>query len=245
MPNEATTASPSYSSDNPAVWRFYGKENTAVTRCPICDYTCETFLNKTQTVTFHSCPNCLYIFKDPSAYLSEEEEKERYLRHHNTVNDPTYVDYFERFLDGSIRADLHPDKTVLDFGSGPKPVFAELLRSRYGMKVDIYDPFFAADEEALKKAYDIVTCTEVLEHVRNPLDAFLQFQGLVKPGGLLAIMTQLHPQNERDFLQWFYPRDITHVSFFAEATFRVLGERYGFEMKSSDHRHAVVLRRKQ
>lgn len=213
-------------------------------RCPICDYSCETFLNKTNTVTYHSCPNCLYIFKDPSAYLSLEEEKERYLQHRNSVSDPFYLDYFERFLDSTIRKDIHPNVTVLDYGSGPQPVFATLLRNRYGMNVEIYDPFFAADESVLKHAYDIVTCTEVLEHIRDPIAVFLQFQGLVKPGGLLAIMTQLHPQNERDFLQWFYPRDITHVSFFAETTFLVLAERFGFELRSSDHRNTIVMKRK-
>lgn len=212
--------------------------------CPICDYTCETFLNKTSTVTYHSCPNCLYIFKDPSAYLSEEEEKTRYLQHRNSITDPYYIDYFERFLDGTIRGDLHPDKTVLDFGSGPEPVFATLLQTKYRMKVELYDPFFATDEAVLHRSYDIVTCTEVLEHIRDPLAAFRMLQGLVKPEGLLAIMTQLHPQNERDFLQWFYPRDISHVGFFADTTFRVLADRFGFEIRSSDHRHAIVMKRR-
>lgn len=212
-------------------------------RCPICDYTCSNFLNKTGTVLYHSCPNCLYIFKDKTAYLSEKEERDRYILHRNSVLDPSYIDYFERFLDVSIRADLVPQIRILDYGSGPEPVLANLLKERYQASVEIYDPFFAAEDAVLKESYDIVVCTEVLEHIRNPLATFRRFQGLVKPSGLLAIMTQFHPQNERDFLQWFYPRDITHVGFFAEKTFLVLAERFGFVLRNTDHRHIIVLKR--
>lgn len=211
--------------------------------CPICDYTCDSFLNKTGTVTYHSCPNCLYIYKDESAYFSEDEEKERYALHRNSATDPLYIEYFERFLDGSVRKDLYPGIRILDYGSGPEPVLATLLKERYQASVAIYDPFFAPNDTVLNQAYDIVVCTEVLEHIRDPLSAFRTFQGLVKPKGLLAVMTQFHPQDERDFLQWFYPRDITHVGFFAEKTFEVLAERFGFVLQSTDHRHIIVLKR--
>jgi SAM-dependent methyltransferase len=211
--------------------------------CPICDYACDSFQNWTQTVHYHSCPNCLYIFKDPSARLNAKEEKARYLTHRNRIDDPEYIGYFERFLTDSIRPFLVPKSKVLDFGSGPEPVLAHLLRSKYDVDVAIYDPFFAVNTEVFDATYDIITCTEVIEHLIDPYSVFQRFSRLLHPGGYLAIMTRFHPENERDFLQWFYPRDITHIGFFAEQTFAYLAQTFGFTIISTNHINTITLQK--
>lgn len=213
--------------------------------CPICDYTCESFQNWTHTVLYYTCPNCLYIFKDSSARLHPKEEKDRYLTHRNHIDDPEYNDYFERFLTDSVRLLLDSNWKVLDYGSGPEPVLANLLRVQYGLDVAIFDPFFAANTDVFDDTYDLITCTEVIEHIVDPHSVFELFSRLLHPGGYLAIMTRFHPENERDFLQWFYPRDITHIGFFAEQTFAYLAKTFGFSIVSTNHVNTITFRKNE
>jgi SAM-dependent methyltransferase len=213
--------------------------------CPICDYTCESFQNWTQTVQYHTCPNCLYIFKDPSARINPIEEKDRYLTHRNRIDDLEYQGYFERFLTDSVRHLLVPKWKVLDFGCGPQPVLAHLLQTKYDLDVAIFDPFFTANTNVFEATYDLITCTEVIEHIIDPFSVFELFSRLLHPGGYLAIMTRFHPENERDFLQWFYPRDITHIGFFAEQTFAYLAQTLGFTIISTNHVNIITFQKNE
>jgi len=56
----------------------------------------------------------------------------------------------------------------------------------------VYDPFFAPDPSALKRAHDFVTCTEVVEHFQQPADDWRRLLSLVKSGGWLGVMTLLY-----------------------------------------------------
>ncbi|MCK7488035.1 MAG: class I SAM-dependent methyltransferase [Bacillus subtilis] len=177
--------------------------------------------------------------------MSPEAEKERYLHHRNRIDDPEFVGYFERFLADSVVSLLHPECKALDFGSGPEPVLAQLLKIKYDMDVAVYDPYFANDANVFEDTYDLITCTEVIEHLKNPVETFALFSRLLRNGGHLAIMTQFHPNDENDFLQWFYPRDITHIGFFAERTFAVLAERFHFALVSTNHFNTITFRKNE
>ena len=52
---------------------------------------------------------------------------------------------------------------------------------------------------------------------------------LLKPGGLVAIMTKRVISQTR-FATWHYKNDRTHVSFFSEATFKWVAEHLGMEL---------------
>ena len=57
----------------------------------------------------------------------------------------------------------------LDFGCGPGPALANMMQSD-GYEMEIYDPFFFPNKDALSKKYDFITCTETAEHFFNPHD---------------------------------------------------------------------------
>ena len=85
----------------------------------------------------------------------------------------------------------HQFETVLDVGSG-RGEHAATLRA-LGKTVTTLDPVYPADIRAdlmeweTDETYDVVFCSHVLEHQRNPgafLDALVE---RVKPGGLLAV----------------------------------------------------------
>ena len=71
------------------------------------------------------------------------------------------------------------------------------------------------------------TTTEVVEHLHCPADEFDRLDGLLRPGGLLAVMTSFQT-NDAEFGKWHYRRDPTHVVFFREETFRLVAERRGW-----------------
>jgi cyclopropane fatty-acyl-phospholipid synthase-like methyltransferase len=93
--------------------------------------------------------------------------------------------------------------------------------------VALYDPYFFDDAAVLAHTYDFITCTEVAEHFHNPAGQFFQLDRMLKPGGVLAVMTTFQTDDER-FANWHYRRDPTHVVFYREASFRHLALHHGW-----------------
>ncbi|WP_382328301.1 class I SAM-dependent methyltransferase [Hydrogenophaga sp. UC242_50] len=121
---------------------------------------------------------------------------------------------------------LAPGCSGLDYGCGPGPVLADLLREA-GHTVALYDPFFHPDTGALATPHDFITCTEVAEHFHDPAAEFRRLDALLRPGGWLALMTRFQTDDAR-FAQWHYRRDPTHVVFYREATLRWLARHHGW-----------------
>lgn len=138
----------------------------------------------------------------------------------------------EKFIEGSIIPYVeNPERNsleALDFGCGAGPVLKLLLETR-NIAVDIYDPYFFPDKVYLNKQYDLITATEVLEHLKNPLAAWDLFAKHLKKGGYLAAMTLFHPGVE-NFLNWWYRRDSTHVCFYSRKTFQWVEKKYPFKI---------------
>ena len=133
-----------------------------------------------------------------------------------------------------------PDvKSVLDYGCGPSPVLAELLK-REGFSCDVYDPyFFPVFPEG---SYDLVISTEVFEHLRDIRTELGNICKLIKHGGYLAIMTSLH-DHVNDFENWWYASDPTHICFFGASTFDCLAKEFGFEIIFRDNMNFIILKK--
>jgi SAM-dependent methyltransferase len=152
-----------------------------------------------------------------------EAERKRYDLHQNNPADPGYRQFLEQFLKPLVER-LSPGAAGLDFGSGPYPLLQEMLNET-GFPVQIYDPFYAANPEMLEQSYDFITASEVVEHLHYPRREFDRLWKLLKPGGLLGIMTGLHDEHTV-FSRWHYISDPTHVAFFSPVTFTWLAERW-------------------
>lgn len=74
--------------------------------------------------------------------------------------------------------------TLVDLPS-PMLEFAR-WRFRRAPNVESRDPGLGADLP-LRRAYDVITCLEVLEHVVNPLEVVRHFVEHLKPGGALFV----------------------------------------------------------
>lgn len=187
--------------------RVCGRENTRV------------LLVDRDRKTYHRCDTCEATYLDPSGFLTAEAELAHYLTHENDVNDHGYRAYLSR-LANPLMARIQPNSSGLDYGCGPAAALAAMLRE-VGHEMSTYDPFFAADASPMAEMYDFVTCTETAEHFYYPDAEFSRLYGLVKPGGLLAVMT-IFQTDDALFENWRYRHDPTHVVFYREQTFKTL-----------------------
>lgn len=194
-------------------------------RCPVCRAdACRPFL-AVEGRAYHRCEACLATILDPAQRPDRAAEHGHYLTHENDPADPRYRRFLARLAE-PLLARLAPASLILDYGSGPGPALAAML-GEAGHAVACYDPFFAPDPTPLAATYDAVTCSEVAEHFHDPAAELDRLDGLLRPGGLLALMTCFQTDDDR-FAQWHYRRDPTHVVFYKEATLRHLAAARGW-----------------
>lgn len=173
------------------------------------------------------CPECALVHVPPAQHPSREREKAEYDLHENEVEDPGYRRFLSRLAEPLLQR-IGPPARGLDFGCGPGPALAAMLEEA-GFTMELYDPFYYPDAGVLQSPKDFIVATEVLEHLARPGEVLEQIWQLLEPGGWLGIMTRRLPE-ESEFAQWRYRRDITHICFFHEETFRWLARRWGAEL---------------
>ena len=197
---------------------------------------------ETEKAGYYFCQDCELIFLKKEAIVSREEEKARYEEHDNSHDNIGYVTMFEKFIEKVIIPNDHGINSVLDFGCGPVPVLADLLKER-GYKVDIYDPFFFPKKNYDNQSYDLITSTEVFEHLHNPVGEIKKLYSCLGKGGFLAIMTSFHPGPEK-FVDWWYKWDPTHVVFYNSITFDYIANMFSFEKVLDDGEKYCLLQKK-
>ncbi|MBN2260010.1 MAG: class I SAM-dependent methyltransferase [Clostridiales bacterium] len=204
-------------------------------KCKICGSETEEINYEQFDIKYHYCRKCEFISKDNRSIISAEEELKIYETHVNSIDDRRYVDYFKKFIDDAIMPFCGEGKYGLDFGSGPSPVLAMILERDYGYSMNIYDIFYATAKIYHGKKYDLITSTEVVEHLENPIKYFSLFSELMDCNTLLVIMTQFHPVEEEKLFKWHYMRDMSHISFYTSKTMSYISDKIGLEMVFTDH----------
>jgi hypothetical protein len=176
---------------------------------------------------YYRCRECELTFLDPALRPDAAVERARYDEHRNDPADAGYRAFLNR-LAGPLVEVIAPGARGLDYGSGPGPTLSVMLEE-WGYDVVLYDPYYANDPGVLLDTYDFITCTEVAEHFYNPSAEFERLAGLLRPGGVLAVMTE-PLRDDVDFPRWHYRRDPTHVCFYRPATMEWLGARHGWSL---------------
>lgn len=191
--------------------------------CPICKARTAPLI-AVGGVSYFACNRCEARCMAPAARPTAEEEAAQYGFHQNEIGDPRYRGFLSRLAD-PLLAVLPPAQSGLDFGCGPGPALAAMMREA-GHRMAVWDPIFAPDRTVLDTRYDFITCTETAEHFHAPRAEFARMAGLLNPGGLLAVMTSFAPTDDR-FEGWHYRKDPTHVVFYRPATFRWIAGQHG------------------
>lgn len=196
-------------------------------RCPVCETITLVMFQTINEVPYHRCETCEATVMDESRWLGQLQEKAIYDLHDNNPEDEGYRRFLAKLTDPLLER-LQPAATGLDFGCGPGPALAVMLREA-GMDMALYDPFYFPERSVLERRYDFITCTEVVEHLHRPAESFRQLDGMLKPGGWLGVMTCFQTDDHR-FANWHYRRDPTHIVFYREATMAWLARKHGWEL---------------
>jgi SAM-dependent methyltransferase len=205
--------------------------------CPLCfSPGCGSSL-KDLFRTYHRCPLCGLVFVPPEFHVSAEEEKLRYSKHTNTLENSAYVAYLSAVAHQALSLPaLSP--SVLDFGSGPQQVLADILAKR-GVKCVSHDPLYGITAKDSDGQYDIIVACEVFEHLRDLNGELAFITQRVKPGGYLYVHTQMY-DTIKDFASWWYLKDVTHINFFCETTMRMVAKKLGMALLSTNKKDTAV-----
>lgn len=166
---------------------------------------------------------------DSTAWLNPAQERVVYELHNNQPDDPGYRAFLNKLITPLLVKLTESDTQGLDFGCGPGPVLAQML-AQQGVAMELYDPMFYPDSHVLAQQYNVITCTEVAEHLHAPGETFALLNRCLKPGGWLAVMTCFQTDDRR-FEHWYYRRDPTHVVFYREETMAWIAARWGWQLE--------------
>ena len=124
---------------------------------------------------------------------------------------------------------LIPNRSFgLDFGCGPGPALSLMLEEK-GHRVELYDKFYYQDQSVFDKTFDFITLTEVIEHLSDPIFEIGRLKSILKPDGVIAIMTQTLTQNT-DFKTWYYKNDPSHIGFYNQKSLGYLADYFELEI---------------
>lgn len=197
--------------------------------CRVCESGKARHFDQIESRDYWRCGACEATFLDASHLPTPPDEHAQYRLHRNEVNDQGYRQFLSRLTEPLLEC-LPPAQQGLDYGCGPGPALAAMLREA-GHDMTLYDPLFYPATEALSRSYDFITCTEVVEHFHRPAAEFRQFNRLLRPGGWLAIMTTFQ-NDDAAFRNWHYRRDPTHVVFYRLETFEFIARHHGWKCSS-------------
>ena len=204
--------------------------------CPLCRAEKTAHFHEDSLRRYLRCPVCDLVFVPKEFHLAPDRERSRYDLHENSPDDPEYRAFLRRLID-PLLPHLQKGMKGLDFGSGPGPTLSKMMRQR-GFEMEDYDPFYSEDSSVLERRYDFIACSETVEHFCEPHRSWELMLGLVRPGGVIGVMTDILDE-ETDFEKWHYIRDNTHVAFYSRKTFEwIAGRCY---LSANFHGRSVVL----
>ena len=207
--------------------------------CPLCsEINGISLLRGPVNRSFLHCENCFLIFTESKDHPSADSERDRYLTHNNCIENKGYVAFLNKAVKPAMEF-IKPGMKGLDYGCGPVPVLSLILENS-GLDCDNYDPLFYPDLNR-EKQYDFIFAIECSEHFFYPEKEFNQIKNLLKPRGILILMTELW-NNISEFKSWWYARDFTHVTFYHQETLKYISKRYDLTFLFRDGKSISIFR---
>lgn len=171
----------------------------------------EMILRQINKIFYYECHNCGYLRKKDIP--NPELEKKRYDAH---ICDNGYLEYMNNvFL--KIKNYLNNGKS-LDYGCGQIHALSDILNNN-NYQCDYYDLYYYNNLKNEK--YDNIILIEVFEHIEDIHNLIINLKSMLNSNGRIIIMTKEKPV---DLNNWWYLRDITHISFIEYKTMLKLAE---------------------
>lgn len=229
--------------------------------CPLCDgtglrpYCCTASLFEPgEWISYRRCAECDVVFRSPrptpeirlERYVDRPLiEQETALLPHSQLHYWYMLAWVRRLLSPVARLPLR----LLDFGCGAGGLLLEAraagfevlglevnrrlaawVESTHGLRVfstTIDDPSFR------EAPFDVITSSQVFEHLTDPRGTLAGLKGHLRPGGILLIeVPNLHDVRER--LQRGATMDDSHLFYFNRRSLPGMLRRAGFEVLRID-----------
>lgn len=200
--------------------------------CPLCHGVELSAYHQDKKRSYVHCQQCHLVFVPRQFHLTIEQEKAEYDKHDNLALDDGYRRFLNRTLMPLLTEVKHRFGEAaigLDFGCGEGQHLSAMAREQ-GVKILNYDLYYHDCAENLQRSYEFVVLTEVIEHLLDARRIWLQLTSLLKPGGILAMMTK-RVRNPEAFSTWHYKNDPTHIAFYSDTTFRYVADWLNMELQ--------------
>jgi len=222
-----------------------------MTPCPLCTEMPADRVGEKNGYPIVRCNNCELIFLRPmpgteeiAAMYDDYDPTQMYLgKIRKKILTATYKQKLAaRFLEGSSRK-------FLDIGCNLGAVCEAARRQGYdatGIDLDDatlqkarelfpecrFDCMTSYDLAESGEKFDLVFCTEVLEHVPETHHFAASFRDLLNERGILYLTTPDagHKRIPDDFISWDEVKPPEHVMFYSRQTVKRLLEEHGFEI---------------
>lgn len=196
--------------------------------CPLCHTNKVVDYYQDKRRPYLNCTICELVFVPPQFHLSAQLEKAEYDKHENHLDDQGYIHFLSRMIT-PMSERIKKNSSGIDIGSGEAPALAKQME-KLGHTMAVYDLYYHPERQVLNDRYDFVTCTEVIEHIAQPVPFLKQLLSLLKPKAYLGFMTKLVIDKER-FANWHYKNDPTHICFYSQATFEYIAKQYQMNLE--------------
>ena len=194
--------------------------------CTICKSSCLKLFLISNNLTYWECKTCKAKILDSNHYIRYNDEKKHYLKHNNSLTDKKYHKFLFKLIK-PLKEKILTNDIGLDYGCGYAPALVDIFK-KYGIKVELYDPFFFPNKTNLSRKYNFITCSEVVEHFFKPFEEFNQIDNLLHHNSWFGVMTSFLPKDHQ-FENWHYRRDPTHVVFYKKKTFKIIASQRKWE----------------
>ncbi len=179
-------------------------------------------------IDYYLCNKCGYLMK--VNLPSSSEELNRYNKH---ICDNRYIEYMKSIYE-QIKEYLYGNK-ILDYGCGKIHALSNILNDN-GYSSSYYDLYYF--NNPIYDKYDSIVLIEVFEHISNPKNLLLNLKKYLNNKGRIIIKTVVVPKNPINF---WYLRDITHVSFISVKGMKILGDLCGFSVFYDEKKSLFIL----
>ncbi len=233
------------------------------TPCPLCGESRVRDLGSRDGYPVVCCVACGLYFLDPmptaqdlSAIYDDYDATDKYLaKYRKKILTATYK---QKLVGRHLPKDA---KTFLDIGCNIGAVCEAARRLGYeSMGIDLDEPTLKLARELAPNCrfqrltsyelagqgenFDLVFCTEVLEHVPEAHEFAASFRQLVKSGGILYLTTPDagHWRVPKDFITWNEVKPPQHLTWYSRQTLVRLLQEHGFDIIRFRRCHRANLR---